>query len=282
MTNRLRAAILPRRLATMSDQRAEGDSMKAIILSAGQGKRLLPMTAESPKCLLPLGSKPLLGWQVEALAKAGIEEAVVVTGFHAEKVDAALAGMRRPGIQLRSFYNPFYAVADNLASCWLVRGEMTGEFVLLNGDTVFESRVIDRLLASPAAPVTVTIDRKPSYDADDMKVRVEGGRLREIGKTLPLDVVNGESIGMLLFRGEGPRLFSAAVEEAMRSDEAVRWWYLSVVSRLAKTVPVGTALVEGLDWGEVDYPPDLIRARVLAQRWERAERPAMAGLAAGS
>ena len=242
--------------------------MKAIILSAGQGKRLLPMTADLPKCLLPLGGKPLIGWQVDALHTCGIDEIVVVTGFAADRVERALEDMARPGLTLRAVYNPFYAVADNLASCWLVRGEMRGGFLLLNGDTVFEPAVLGRLLASPTAPVTVTIDRKAAYDADDMKVRTEGTRLVEIGKTLPLDEVDGESIGMLYFRGAGPRLFAAAIEEALRNPEAVRWWYLSVVGRLAREVEVLTASIEGLEWGEVDYPADLARARVLALRWE--------------
>jgi len=105
-----------------------GDAtMKAIILSAGQGKRLLPMTADLPKCLLPLGGKPLIGWQVDALHTCGIDEIVVVTGFAADRVERALEDMARPGLTLRAVYNPFYAVADNLASCWLVRRTVRSE-----------------------------------------------------------------------------------------------------------------------------------------------------------
>jgi choline kinase len=257
--------------------------MKAIILSAGQGKRLLPMTAELPKCLLPVDSRPIIAWQIEALHRGGIDDIAVVTGFGARQVDKVLAELARPGLRLTPVFNPFYAVADNLASCWMVRERMREDFILLNGDTIFESQILARLLASPPAPITVTIDRKSLYDSDDMKVRVEDGRLVEIGKTLPLDLVTGESIGMLLFRGQGPGLFRRAVEEAMGEEHALRWWYLTVINRLAHLGEVRAALIEGLGWTEVDYLPDLTRARALVQQWRRgqaqhASRPLAASL----
>jgi len=249
--------------------------MKAIILSAGQGKRLLPLTSELPKCLLPVGDKPLIAWQIEALHAAGIDDIAVVTGFGARQVDQLLCTLGRPALRLTPVFNPFYAVADNLASCWIARERMGEDFVLLNGDTLFESQVIERLLDSPPAPISVTIDRKPAYDADDMKVRSRGGRLLEIGKTLPPDLVDGESIGLLLFRGHGPKLFRRAVEEAMTEGEAVRWWYLSVIDRLAREGQVLVTSIEGLEWTEVDYLPDLVRARALVRHWNGAHaRPA--------
>lgn len=239
--------------------------MKAVILSAGQGSRLLPLTAERPKCLLPLGPKSLLAWQFEVLARSGVDEIVVVAGFRAALVEAQLAGLARPGLSTRVLFNPFYNVADNLGSCWLARHEMDRDFLLLNGDTLFEAAVLDRLLASPPAPIVVTIDRKDSYDSDDMKVHLDGTRLLDIGKTLPRDRIDGESIGLLLFRGAGPRLFASAVEQAMHASEGLRWFYLKVIDQLAKTHGVETVTIEGLAWGEVDYPADLQRAeRLLA------------------
>ncbi|PKL99248.1 MAG: nucleotidyltransferase, partial [Gammaproteobacteria bacterium HGW-Gammaproteobacteria-7] len=62
--------------------------MKAILLSAGQGSRLLPLTADRPKCTLEVGDRPVLEWQLNALADNGIDEVVVVTGFRAAQVDA--------------------------------------------------------------------------------------------------------------------------------------------------------------------------------------------------
>jgi choline kinase len=237
--------------------------MKAIVLSAGQGKRLLPLTARNPKCLLPVdGDRTVLGVQLEVLARCGFESATVVVGFGAASVERFLREHRFPGLRVSTLFNPFYAVSDNLATCWLARDAMQGDFVLLNGDTIFEERVIERLLDVASTSVTVTIDHKEDYDADDMKVSIdEDGRLLAVGKALKPEIVNGESIGMLRFCGDGPARFRAALERTMREPEALRAWYLSVVNELAQETRVGTASVRGFWWREIDSPEDLEEVR---------------------
>ncbi len=242
--------------------------MKAVILSAGQGSRLLPLTEKRPKCLLPLDQdRSVLEWQLRELADAGIREAVVVVGFESVQVEAEVANLDIPELAIRTFYNPFYKVADNLSTCWMVRHEMECDFLLLNGDTVFEAPVAERVLQKAQAPITVTIDRKAEYDADDMKVHLDRTRLLNIGKSLPPEKTDAESIGMLLFRGDGPRIFRDELERIMRTQEGLRWWYLKVIDQLARSHEVGTVSIEGLDWGEVDYHGDLELARAMTAQW---------------
>lgn len=256
--------------------------MKAIILGAGQGSRLLPLTETTPKCLLPLAAGTILGHQVAGLAAAGVREIVVVTGFFAAAVEAELDRLRRPGLRLRTVFNPFYAVADNLGSCWMARAEMRDEFLLVNGDTLFDRAIPARLLGTSRHPVTLTIDRKPAYDSDDMKVALDGDRLAEVGKQLAAERPDGESIGMSLYRGEGARLFSETLDSFMRTGAGVRSWYLKAIDALARDGAVGVLSIEGLRWCEVDFPHDLAHARRLfgADHHAWALMPASA-LAAG-
>ncbi len=233
--------------------------MKAIILSAGQGKRLLPYTAERPKCTVPINGQAMVEWQIDELIKCGVEDICVVVGYGADKVEQLLNDRYGQG-GVRTIFNPFYSVADNLGTCWIAKAEMTEDFIILNGDTLFQAPVLENLLASEPRPVTVTIDRKNSYDGDDMKVILDGERLVRIGKDLPLDQVHAESIGMLLFRGEGPELFRQTVEDVMRNPTSLKRWYLSVIDELAQKTPVWTCCIEGLVWGEVDCPADLKHA----------------------
>jgi len=237
--------------------------MKAVVLSAGQGKRLLPLTEENPKCLLAVrGDEPILGWQLAALARAGIDRAVVVIGFGAERVEAWLAANPVPGIACETLFNPFYKTTDNLISCWLARGVMSEDFVLLNGDTIFEDAVLARVLDSPPAPITLAIDRKLDYDDDDMKVSIDPrGRLLAVDKWIARPMIGGESIGLISFRGSGPKQFSSALEDAVRQPEAMRQWYLSVLHQIAQTSAVETVSVRGLWWREIDSPSDLDEAR---------------------
>ena len=240
--------------------------MRAVILSAGQGSRLLPLTEGRPKCLLQLGPKTLIEWQIWALTQNGVDDIAVVTGYHAPDVAALLAKLAGPKLKIRTVYNPFFKLADNLASCWMARAEMDRDFIILNGDTVVEPDCVKRLLASPAAPITVTVDVKENgYDADDMKVHRKGTRLTEIGKHLPPERSNAESIGMLYFRGQGPKLFTDTLEAMMHTPEGLKWWYLKVIGQIAERHDVETCSIEGLRWGEVDFPADFERVSALVE-----------------
>lgn len=255
--------------------------MKAIILSAGQGKRLLPVTERVPKCAIRVGHQALLDWQIDGLAANGIDQVTVVTGYGARHVQRLLA---LPGrrVQARTLYNPHFDTADNLVSCWMARAEMDEDFVLLNGDTVFEPDVLGRLLSAPHHPVVMGIDHKAHYDDDDMKVRLRGERLLRVGKDLPVEQVDGESIGMMVFRAKGPGLFRKALERAVQGPRATNRWYLSVLDEMASGGGVWTQSIQGLDWAEVDFPMDLIRATSMVRAWGRGgmDRHARRGLSA--
>lgn len=240
---------------------------RAIILSAGQGSRLLPLTENQPKCLISFSGKSLIEWQIEALTANGITDIAVVTGFRTEMVEEQLA--RLPGVTVRVLFNPFFQVADNLGSCWIARGEMDRDFIILNGDTLISPDMVAKLIAEAVAPITVTIDIKPSYDEDDMKVNRDGNRLVAIGKRLTPEESNAESIGMLAFRGEGPRIFREKIETMMRTPDGVKRWYLRAMDELAPTGVVGVVSIEGMDWAEVDFPADIETARALTARWAK-------------
>lgn len=237
---------------------------KAIILSAGKGSRLLPLTAERPKCLIELAGRALLDWQLDTLIGAGIRDIVVVTGFRDHLVDAAVVS--RPGV--RTLYNPFYHVADNLGSVWLVRAELDRDTLLLNGDTLVSPALVARVLAARTGPIAVTVDEKAEYDADDMKVLRDGDRLLRIGKALEPGAYNAESIGLLAFRGEGPRLFADEVDRMMRTPDGTRLWYLRAIDALAAAgADVRTVSIAGEAWQEVDFPEDVEKAKALTARW---------------
>ena len=249
----------------------------AILLSAGQGSRLLPLTAERPKCLIDFSGRSLIEWQVEMLARGGVKRIDVVTGFMTDMLEDHLAAIRDPRVEIAVRFNPFYKVADNLGSCWIAREAMRGDFLILNGDTLVSEEIVRRVQDGGEGkdgrpwPITVTVDVKADgYDSDDMKVeRAADGRLARIGKTLTAAQSNAESIGFLAFRGQGADLFREAVRKAMRTPEGVQHWYLKVIDTLAQTDQVGTVSIEGLDWAEVDFLNDIEVATALTHRWVR-------------
>lgn len=242
--------------------------MKAIILSAGQGSRLGHLTHDRPKCLIEFAGRSLLDRQLDTLAANGVDEVVVVTGFRDDQIEDALA-RRSGGPRVRTVFNPFYKVADNLGSLFVARHELAGDVLVWNGDTLVSDDLMERVLDNRGqAGICVTIDRKPAYDDDDMKVITDpDGRLRAIGKRIATGV-NAESIGLLAFRGDGAARFRSAIERAMRTKEGTTIWYLRVIHHLAQNGEVWTYDIAGEQWGEVDFPEDLAGAESLCMEWD--------------
>lgn len=228
----------------------------------------MPLTEAMPKCCLQVDGLPLVEWQIRALAANGIQEVVVVTGFGHHVVEDVVSRIK--GIRVRTLYNPFYALSDNLGTCWVARNELREPFLLINGDTLFETSVLDRLLKSASAfAITLATDHKNEYDSDDMKIVAEGGRLLKVGKKLELEQVNGESIGMMLFSKAGAEAFVNKVESLMGGPDGLARWYLSAIDELARAGHVGICSIHGSDWCEVDDLEDLKHAHIAVARWQR-------------
>ena len=176
-------------------------------------------------------------------------------------------------VKVTCHFNPFFKVADNLGSCWIVRHLMKDDFMILNGDTLVSEEIVRKVQQGAQGPdgpwpIAVTVDEKASYDSDDMKVlREPYGRLLHIGKTLAAEETNCESIGFLAFRGEGVELFREAVRSKMRERDGVEHWYLKVIDTIADSGKVGTCTITGSEWAEVDFLTDIENATALTDRW---------------
>ena len=243
-----------------------GIFLKAIILAAGQGRRLLPLTSNMAKCCLPLHGISILEWQLSQIAKCDIDEVVVVTGFACEMVDAIVD--RVNGIKVRTLHNPMYAHTDNLGTCWEARFEMEGAFVLMNGDTLFEAAVLQHLLdCDKTYPITLATDNKPHFDLDDMKIIADDDRLIKVSKQLDISLVNGESIGMMVFNEAGAHAFTEKLEEMMDKADALNLWYLSAIDQLASTGIAGICPINGMSWCEVDDAADFTAAGDVVTQW---------------
>ncbi|MEO7865530.1 MAG: phosphocholine cytidylyltransferase family protein [Sphingomicrobium sp.] len=247
--------------------------MKAIILSAGQGSRLGHLVDDKPKCLILFNGRSLLDRQLDTLSACGVGDAVVVTGFRDDQIEAAIAARGEGGPKVRTIFNPFFKVADNTGSLYMAREELGGDCLVWNGDTLVSEVLMKRVVANHQPGICVTIDRKADgYDDDDMKVVEEGGLLKAIGKRIEGGRVNAESIGLLAFRDGGAERFRTAIEAAMRSAEGTNIWYLRVIHQLAVDQEVQTLDISGDEWGEVDFPEDVTTAEALVRDWDRTSR----------
>ena len=240
--------------------------MKLIILAAGKGERLWPLTKNTPKPLLSIGEgATLLEEQIDRVAKSGaVNEVIVVTGYLASQIDAKVSTLDHANCRVRTLYNPFYETTNNLVSLWLARHEMlSSDFMITNGDNLFDPDVFRELTdATPEGGIHLSVSSKSAFDDDDMKVSLVDGVVREVRKTIPHEAAEAESPGLSLVRGERSRqLFVDVLDEIVRDPSQLNVFWLEAFNRLyTKGVSVKPwfFVAEGR-WQEVDIHPDVTR-----------------------
>jgi L-glutamine-phosphate cytidylyltransferase len=229
---------------------------KVIILAAGKGERLLPLTRNTPKSLLEIGKgMTILENQLAVFKACGIKDVIIVTGYKSEQIEAKIKDYTEFDIKI--IYNPFYEITNNLISAWMARYEMIGDFVILNGDVIFNTRVIEGLLKSNHN-ICMAIQRKSSYDQEDMKVITATDSIVRISKGIPLEEANGESIGIIKFNEKGKNILLMTMEKMAREKDSLMAFFPAALQRIAdESYPVNYLEISTEDSAEVDFHPDL-------------------------
>jgi len=240
----------------------------AVILVAGIGSRLRPITDDRPKALVDLGGETILGRTVRLLASYGVRKIVLATGYREDAVKAAMTNAP-PGIGVEYCRNPEFDRTQNSVSLALCRDALgTDAFFKLDGDVVFQRQVLERLDGS-SAELAVAVDSGRMLDAEAMKVTLSGGgstRIAAFGKGIALSQSAGESIGIeRISSGFSASLFRALTATIEAGETGL--YYEDVYSRLiaAGALHAEAVAVADLPWTEVDDFSDLERARELVR-----------------
>lgn len=242
--------------------------MKAVILAAGMGSRLAPLTNDRPKPLVECAGKPLLMRTLDRLAEVGITgpDVVVVSGYREDVLRAKLAEAgRRPTI----VFNPKYQPWNSWYSLYVAREALAGDsFIQFEGDVLFDGQVLPRLLAH-AGPAALAVEVRPDVDDEAMKVIATGPerRIRAMSKELPAAQAIGEYIGIARLDAS----VAAQVFDDLGKFEAegiTHQYYDHSYHRLAER---GLGPFFGVDVGdclavEIDDVADLKRAEALLER----------------
>ena len=195
--------------------------MRMIVLAAGQGTRLRPLTDDRPKCLVELGGRPLLDWTIDAARAAGVLEIIVIGGY---KIDR-LAGY---GVEVIS--NPRFETTNMVRTLFCAQQYFGSGFVMSYGDIVYSPAVLRRVLAEPN-PISVAVDLgwrgywqerfdDPLADAESLMLD-QSGHIADIGqKATSLDAIQAQYIGLVAFRDSGVSALTAAYQDAEAQDRA--------------------------------------------------------------
>ena len=197
--------------------------------------------------------------QINHLKACDVDEVNVVVGFAYEKVEEFLSNLQILGMKINTIYNPFWNTTNSLFSLWSARSVLNSDIVLLNGDDVFELKVLRKIL-STKEEICVPYKVKPSYAAEDMKVKIENGLVVSIGKDLKN--ISGESVGCEFSEMKG-RYFKKILRKEIRTEKFNKKWYASAISRILKRGhKISSIDIGDLYWHDVDYPNDLNNAKL--------------------
>ncbi len=243
--------------------------MIGMVLAAGQGQRLRPLTVDLPKTLLPVaGEETILDIALRNLRAVGLEEVVIVTGFAAHRIEERTEALEeRFGVRITLVYNDRAEEWNNAYSLWMAREHFAAGVLLVNGDTVHPVGVEQTLLSARGADVVLALDDVKPLAEEEMKVLVTSdGRLERIHKQLDPGAAHGEYIGLTLIEPRAAAGVADALEATWRRDPGL--YYEDGFQEYAdRGGHVGVAPVGAIDWVEIDNHDDLARAREIACRY---------------
>ncbi|MFH2006994.1 MAG: phosphocholine cytidylyltransferase family protein [bacterium] len=236
--------------------------MKAVILAAGVGSRLRPLTDATPKGLIPVGGRPMISYAMDAFYRSGITEVIVVTGHLSDQVEEFVDGSELP---CRAIYNPRYDTANNYYSLLVAEEALAGEaFVKVDSDLVFRPSVLARVL-SAEGDLCLAADTGVALGDEEMKIQLDGqGRVIGVSKRLDPKACVGESIGMeRISAALSPVLFDEL--RALDAEDFTDAYYEDAYHRLAQRggTDIRPVDVTGLPWAEIDNADDLAHAETL-------------------
>lgn len=244
--------------------------MTAIVLAAGVGKRLLAASGGRPKCLIEIGGRSLLARLLAGLEAAGVRDAVVVTGFGAEAVEAAVTALEG-GIRVRCIQNRRYTEGAIL-SLFTARDVLrTGPVLVMDADVLCAQVVLDRLVRSQHANCFL-LDGSAANTGEEQMLLVRGGRVHDIVRGgAPGFELQGESVGFLKLSADAAALLETLLARRVAAGHT-RIEHEEVYPDLLARVEVGFERVDGLPWTEIDFPEDVVRAEreILPRLGERA------------
>jgi choline kinase len=240
--------------------------MKTVILAAGEGRRLHPLTKDRPKAMLEVGGRMLIERALSALRGAGIErsEVIILSGHKVEKLKEAAP-------DCRFIHNEIYDRTNNIYSLWLAGGELAGqEFLLLNSDVLFASQMVKNILQDARSSLMMVDDVNPLVK-EEMRVMVNAKqRITAIAKTLDRKQSAGEYIGVARFGKDFSKAFFDKMDEMIKAGET-GVWYENAIAEILDEHPLYALSTKGLPWIEVDTFEDLARAEEVARAIESQE-----------
>jgi len=229
--------------------------MRVIIIAAGRGRRLMPTTADAPKCYAEVAGKRLLDWALDAFRANGLKDICFIGGYKIEKVQADY-----PEFAFR--HNTDWERNNILASLFYAEDLMDEAFLCCYSDVLFTADIIGRLAASPA-DMALGVDtawlgryeHRTDHPPDDAeKVTVDNGRVTRIHRQIPESQAHGEYIGVAKFSAAGAAKLREHYHRVRKQFAGHPWREATVFEKAYKILLFQEMIEAGEPFASVDTP----------------------------
>lgn len=237
--------------------------MKALILLAGVGSRLLPLTPDKPKSLLAIGDSTTLEHMITKLQRQGVNSFVIVCG-HMEEIIKTYVAKTFPNLDVTFVTNNKYLTTNTGYSLLAAKAQLDGEsFIKLDGDVIFDEEIIRKLVALDDATSYVCTD-STSVDEEVIKVICDqNGKVIRIGNKLPVTESVGESIGIERISKQATHVLFKTLETMMTNNDNHQAYYEVAYDKIIHAGAIfRTVNITGLHWVEMDNLEDYQQAQV--------------------
>lgn len=232
---------------------------QAIILAAGQGTRLAPLTDHTPKTLLKVNNERLIDIIIERVLAVGVTEIIIATG-HASVVLKAHITETYPGVDIKFVDNPIYLETNSTYSLWLTKELIGEDIVTINADTIFNRGILQAMIdADHEISMSIDDTMVGELPEDNMKVTIIDGLIRDASKVIPPELTHGDALGIYRFKGAGIKALFGKLDELVATGVVDQLFTFAVKSIMQSTA-VYPVSAHGLAWIEIDDHKDLADA----------------------
>jgi len=229
------------------------ESMKAIILAAGEGNRLRPFTTSEPKVMIQLANKPMLEYVITALVENNVRDIIIVVGYKKERILSYFQNGKEFGAKIQYVNEKKQLGTAHALS--MVKGKTLKKFIVLPGDNVIEAKTIKKILELNKVPCVLTT--KSNTPSKYGEVLIKNGIIQKIVEKPEYNISNIISTGIYIFN---KNIFSY-IEAAMKVGE---YGLSGVVQRMIDSGEEVYCHETGGSWNDAVYPWDLLDVNAVA------------------
>ena len=226
--------------------------MQAVILAAGKGTRM--GIKDTPKCLLKIGNKSVIEYQVTYLKNLGCKKILVVTGYNSNKIKNTL------GNSVEYIFNKNFENSNNMYSLWEARDLIDDEFVCIYGDLFFHKKILENCVISNS-DIVLVVERNTRDET--MRVKIENEKIVKVNKKIDSKNTDGNFIGMAKFSKNSKNHLFQTIKKLMEEGNEDAYYTSAIENMIKQGKTIDFIETEGLPWTDIDTKEELEAIRKL-------------------